>query len=163
MYPKGRKYCTVWVQAPGTIPSNGLVFIVFLNKDALPEFIEGKNNEQCRKQFQPKQLFQIFQQPENTNGIWSPTPQFGENGAGFDRPSEQNTKFRMRQILSFNTVIQLFNPIRCSGVDQSWKIWIKPLPELDKEYRDIISRGQNFKDPLIGPENYNFFHTHPQL
>jgi hypothetical protein len=48
MYPKGRKYCTVWVQAPGTIPSNGLVFIVFLNKDALPEFIEGKNNEHCR-------------------------------------------------------------------------------------------------------------------
>jgi hypothetical protein len=53
MYPKGRKYCTVWVQAAGTIPSNGRVFIVFLNKDALPEFIEGKNNEQSRKQFQP--------------------------------------------------------------------------------------------------------------
>jgi hypothetical protein len=31
-----------------------------------------------------------FQQPENTNGLWSHTPQFGENGAGFDRPSEQN-------------------------------------------------------------------------
>jgi hypothetical protein len=24
-------------------------------------------------------------------------PQFGENGAGFDRPSEQKTKFRMRE------------------------------------------------------------------
>jgi hypothetical protein len=45
--------------------------------------------------------------------------QFGENGAGFDRPSEQNTKFRMREILSCNTAIQLFNPIRCSVVQQS--------------------------------------------